>query len=66
MKVTVEIAEVHKVIVEVEVPDTATREEICIAARREFLDENGEIALEYSHTLDPVFWTVRTESGFYI
>jgi len=65
MKVTVEIAEVHKSLREIEVPDGSTDNEICALAA----DDAGnadELNLEYSHTLDPSTWTIRKENGEYI
>ena len=65
MKVTVEIAELHKSIREIEVPDDSTDEQI-----REYAADNAgyadELNLEYSHTLDPEHWTIRKENGDYI
>jgi len=64
MKVIVEIAEVHKSIRVIEVPDDASPQKI-----RELAAENAgnanELDLQYSHTLDPQDWIIRTEDGNY-
>lgn len=64
-RVTVEIAEVHKSIINIDVPENIDREAICELAKKQF-EEEGEEALEYSHTLDESEWTVRDENGNYI
>lgn len=65
MKVIVEIAEVHKSIREIEVPDDATDEQIREAAAKDAGDAN-ELNLEYSHTLEPEKWTIRKKNGDFI
>jgi hypothetical protein len=65
MKVTVEIHEVHHSIREIEVPDGSTPEQIRALAAQDAGDAD-ELNLEYSHTLDPSCWTIRTESGEHI
>lgn len=62
MKVTVEIAEVHKSIREIEVPYDATDAEIRKAAAKEYSRDAGvaaELDLKYSHTLDPESWVIH-------
>jgi hypothetical protein len=63
MKVTVEIAEVHKSIREIEVPDDALPDQIRALAAENAGDAN-ELDLEYSHTLDPSTWTIRHGNVF--
>jgi hypothetical protein len=65
MKVTVEIAEVHKSSREIEVPDDATPAEIRELAERDAGDAD-ELDLEYSHTLSADHWTIRKENGEFI
>lgn len=65
MKVTVEIAEVHKSLREIEVPDNASAAEIRELAERD-AGQADEINLEYSHTLPMEQWTIRKENGDYI
>lgn len=65
MKVTVEIAEVHHSIREIEVPDDATPKQIRALAYKDAGDAD-ELNLEYSHTLDPSEWTIRKENGDHI
>ena len=65
MKVTVEIAEVHKSIREIEVPDDATDEQIREAAASDAGDAD-ELNLEYSHSLDPEKWTIRKQNGDFV
>lgn len=65
MKVTVEIAEVHKSMREIEVPNDATDEQIRAAAAEEAGDAN-ELNLEYSHTLDSDKWIIRKENGDHV
>ena len=68
MKFTVEIPEVHKAIVEVEVADGTklTRAEMIEKATAQFEADGSEI-LEYSHTIDDHDqWTVRTEKGDFV
>lgn len=63
MKYIIEVKEVHYRIVEVNLPEDATRERIVEEANKEtdvYLD------LEYSHTLDENIWNVRDENGNYI
>ena len=62
MKIAVEIPEVHKTLVEIEVPDGATKEEILKAAQSKF-EAGGSNDLEYSHTLDDDEWTIRDYNG---
>ncbi len=59
MKYNVEIPEVHKALVEVELLLGATREEI-VAKAKQVLEENGSDILEYSETLmdDEYIWTI--------
>ena len=65
-KVVVELKEVHSVPVEVECPDSATKDEILELAAKHF-DESGSDTIEYSHTLGRDAWTVRdAESGDYL
>lgn len=61
MKVIVEIAEVHKSIREIEVPDNSTPEQIRALVASDAGDAD-ELNLEYSHTLDAKTWTIRTET----
>jgi len=65
MKVTVEIVEVHKSIREIEVPDGSTPEEIRALAAED-AGQADELNLEYSHTMPPYLWTIRTEDGKFI
>ena len=65
IKVTVEIAEVHKSIREIEVPDSYTDEEIRRAAEKDAGDAD-ELNLEYSHTLPHSEWTIRKEGEDYV
>jgi len=65
MKVTVEIAEIHKSIREIEVPDGATDAEIRALAEKDAGQAN-ELNLEYSDTLPAEQWTIRKENGDHI
>lgn len=65
MIVTVEIAEVHKAIVRVEVPDNATADD-CRSLASQKMEEEGTDNTEYSHTLDPDTWIVRKENGDFV
>ena len=65
MKVRVEIAEVHKSIREIEVPDGATDAEIREAAAQDAGDAD-EFHLEYSHTLPAEQWTIRKPDGDFV
>jgi hypothetical protein len=61
-KYIVEVKEVWTVAVEVEVPATATKEQILDAANDKIEEgDNGES--QYDYTLDPDEWTVRDEKG---
>jgi hypothetical protein len=65
MKVTVEIAERHNSIREIEVPDAATDEQIRALAY-ENAGNADEIRLEYSDTLDSSNWTITKPNGDYV
>ncbi len=62
MKYYIEIPEVHKALVEVDVPDGSTREQILEIAQDKFM-ESGSDNLEYSHTLEDYEWVVRDKNG---
>ena len=78
-KFTVEISEVWKRSFEVEIPDSqcsplasgdpVLRTAIAELARSQANEKSEEGAddenFEYSHTLEPEFWTVRDEKGNY-
>jgi hypothetical protein len=73
MKFTVEVAEVHKNIYEVELDDaivnTLSPAELLETIRHNANNQIGEsdgIDLEYSHTLEKDQWTVRDEKGSYL
>lgn len=65
VKYNIEIPEVHKALVKVELPEGATRNQI-INAAQELFEENGSDDLEYSHTLEHDEWTVRDEKGNFL
>ncbi len=62
MKVCVEIVEVHRQLIELEVLSDATRDEITKAAEK-LANNADECNLEYSHTLGHDKWIVRDERG---
>jgi hypothetical protein len=65
MKYFVEVKEVHNSICDVEGPAGLSREKLIDAAKRQI--ESGECdVLEYSHTLDPDVWVVRTDKGDFV
>lgn len=59
MRYSIEIPEVHKAIIDVNMPSGSTKEEI-IEKAREVFEENGSDVLEYSRTLadDEYTWTI--------
>jgi PhoPQ-activated pathogenicity-related protein len=61
-KFTVDVKEVWCHTVEVELPESATRQQI-IDAVNDKIEEDDEGNMEYSHTLDPDQWTIRDEQG---
>jgi hypothetical protein len=65
MKVSVTVKEVWDHIIEVEVPDNATKEQILEAANV-FISKGDEGRQEYSYTLEPDMWTVVLPNGNYI
>lgn len=66
MKIIVEIPEVHKSTVTIDVPKGTTREKMCELAM-EAHNEADELNMEYSHTIeDKSQWTVRTEDGDFV
>jgi hypothetical protein len=66
MKYTVEIPEIHKAIVDVELPEGSSREEILAAAKKVYEEEGTDI-LEYSDIIhDEDKWTTRTEKGDFV
>jgi len=60
MKYYVEIPEVHKALVEVDLPEGATRDQIIEAAQNLF-EDIGSDNLEYSHTLEHEERVIRTK-----
>lgn len=65
MKIIVEIPEIHKACVTIEVPLGTTREKMCELAMD--LHNNQNFELEYSRTIeDQSQWTVRTENGNFV
>lgn len=62
MKYFVEIPEVHKALVKIELPEGATRDQIIEAAQNKF-EESGSDDLEYSYTLEHDDWTAYPENG---
>lgn len=62
-KYTVEIKEVHNSIFHIDGPEGMTRLELEEAAATVMELGPSELELEYSHTLDPDTWTIRTEGG---
>ena len=65
MRFTVDVQEVWTRSVAVNLPETATAEQIREQANRQ-VQELDEGATEYSHTLDSENWTVRDSNGRYL
>ena len=65
MKYYIEIPEVHKALVKIELPEKATRDQIIEEAQNIF-EDSGSIDLEYSHTLENDKWVIRTEKGDFL
>lgn len=66
MKYVAEVKEVHCRIVEVDLPEGATKEQIADEVYKKDLDGYNSMDLEYSHTLDEDEWTIRDQNGKYI
>ena len=65
MRFTVDVKEVWTRSITVELPETATAEQVREQANRQ-IQESDEGATEYSRTLDPENWTVRDSNGRYL
>jgi len=65
MKYYVEIPEVHKALVEIEVSEPISRDKLLELAQKEF-EDIGSDHLEYSHTLEQEHWVTRTETGDFV
>ena len=66
MKYYVEILEIHKVLVEVELSEEATRDQVIDEAAQKSITNIGLNNTKYSLTLDRNEWVVRTENGDFV
>lgn len=66
MKYMIEIKEVHSRVVEVHLPEDATREQIIKEVNKKDQKTCNYRDLEYSHTLDNNLWTIRNENDDFI
>lgn len=62
MKYYIEIPEVYKALVKVELPEGTMRDKVIEAAQKIF-EKMGSNDLEYSHTLEQEEWTVCDGEG---